>query len=283
MWIETLNKWKNEKQACVLASVIKTEGSAPRGSGTHMVINARGASAGTLGGGPVEHIVVQHAKEIFRKREPETLRFSLKGDKWQVTEQYEIESLCGGYQEVLMEPILPSLEVVIFGGGHIAKYIAGLCAAMGEPYRIYDNRPEFASTERFPDAEECICAPYEEAAERLELSASSCCVILTHGHSFDQCVLGQLLPQQQIPYIGMIGSAHKIEVCLNNLIQEGITIDERLYSPIGLDIGNHAPNEIALSILAEIHLLFSGGSAEHGRKNWHETLNQEKTDACAVA
>lgn len=283
MWIETLHKWKTENRACILASIIKTEGSAPRGPGTHMVINETGDFAGSLGGGPVEHIVLQHAKEIFRKREAETLCFSLKGDKWQVTKQYEIESACGGYQEVLMEPVLPELEVVIFGGGHIARYIAKLCGAMDKPFRVYDNRPEFAATDRFPDAVECICAPYEEVADRLTLSSSSYCVILTHGHCFDRCVLGQLLPQKQIPYIGMIGSTHKIEVGLKKLMKEGVAVDERLYSPVGLNIGNHAPNEIALSILAEIHLLFSGGSSEHGRVKWHETLKQERIDEDAVA
>lgn len=270
MWIETLNKWKTENRPCVLATIVKAEGSTPRGVGTHLVIRDDGSSVGTVGGGPVEHTLFQQTNEVLRRGETQLLRFGLYGGKWQVTDQHSIESACGGYLEILLEPILPSIEIVLFGGGHIALKLAALTEVMELPCRVYDNRPEFANKTRFPMAKSVVAAPYEELDQHIALGSASYCLILTHGHKHDRTVLERLLPQKQLPYIGMIGSATKIDGIIQALANEGFFPDERLFSPVGLDIGHHTPQEIALSILSEIHLLSSGGTPQHCRVPWHE-------------
>lgn len=268
MWIDDVKEWMDRDRPFVLATVIRSEGSTPRGMGTRMLIACDGDICGTVGGGDVEHIIVKHAREVLRKNKTEILTFSLAGDTWTVMEGVEIQSLCGGRLDILMEPMTRGMEVVAFGGGHIARKLAGLCDVMEISYRIYDNREAFASKTRFPTAAETVCASYEELKDRIVLTESSYCVILTHGHAFDHVVLEALMAQKHIPYIGMIGSRHKIGAIIGKIEKSGITPDNRLYSPVGLNIGWSKPQEIALAILAEIRVLDSGGSPEHCRLNW---------------
>lgn len=272
MWIDKAREWMDQGKPFVIATIIKSEGSTPRDVGTRMLVTAEGDIDGTVGGGEVEHIVVKHAGEVLRKNKPEVLSFSLSGDVWRVMEGVEVQGLCGGRLEILMEPITQGMEVVIFGGGHIGEKLAGLCDVMEIPYRVYDNRPEFASKERFPNASDTVSAPYEELAERLVLTGSSYCVILTHGHVYDHVVLQALLIQKQLPYIGMIGSKSKVGAIIEKIGKEGIHPDDRLYTPVGLNIGWSKPQEIALAILAEIRVLVSGGSPSHCRVDWSENV-----------
>jgi xanthine dehydrogenase accessory factor len=268
MWIDTVKKMADTGKPFVIATIIKSTGSTPRGIGTRMVIAQDGSIQGTIGGGDVEHIVITHSGEILKKNKPEILSFSLNGDMWQVTDSVEIQGLCGGYLEVLLEPVSPEMDVVIFGGGHVGSKLSHLCDVMEIPYRVYDNREEFASKGRFPSAKDVVCAPYETLKETITLTDSSYCVILTHGHVYDHVVLEALLPQTHVPYIGMIGSKNKIGAIIEKIAEKGIFPDNRLYTPVGLNLGWSKPQEIALAIMAEIQVLVSGGSPAHCRLDW---------------
>lgn len=270
MWLKSLSEWKAQGLPCAVLTIVEAEGSTPRGVGSKMAVNARGDIAGSIGGGPVEHVSLEEAHKAMRDKKCRTLKFSLRGDEWQVTKERKIKSLCGGSLTVLIEPILPRPEVVIFGAGHIGEKLSKFCAILNIPYRVYDNRREFLTAERFPDAAELIHADYGALAEKIALSSMSYCVILTHGHAHDEECLELLLKNKEVPYIGMIGSPEKIGVLVRNIRSRGTAVDGRLYSPVGLRIGRTLPEEIALAIIAEIMLLEQGGSGEHYRVKWHE-------------
>jgi xanthine dehydrogenase accessory factor len=265
VWYETLYKWTQAGEPCALLTVVDATGSTPRGVGSKMVVDAKGTIDGSIGGGVVEHISLQEASKAILENRPISLRFSLAGDEWKVTDEKTVHALCGGAVSVLIEPILPCPEVVLFGGGHIAEKLARLCDVVGLPYRVYDDRPEFASRERFPNARSCVCASYGEIVHKIALTRTSYCVIMTHGHAHDEVCLEAVARDRSVPYIGMIGSSKKVGTLVQNVRSRGVEIDSRFYSPIGLRLGGKLPEEIALSILAEIKLVMQGGSPAHCR------------------
>ena len=133
---------------------------------------------------------------------------------------------------------------------------------------MYDDRAEFADSERFAAAKEVVCGPFTAVESNISLYGRSYCVIMTYGHEHDEEVLEQLLKNKNLPYIGMIGSVNKAAVLIDNIKKRGGVIDDRLYCPIGVKIGKNLPQEIALSILAEVVLVMKGGRLEHMRKDW---------------
>ena len=166
-----------------------------------------------------------------------------------------------------VEPVEASPTVYVFGGGHISQQIAPMAALVDFRVKVIDDRMEFASPQRFPAAEEVICRPFEGAVESLHIGPSGYVVIVTRGHSWDGLVLADVL-KTDAAYIGMIGSRHKRNAIYQSLLQTGFTKEDidRVHSPIGLDIKAETPEEIALSIVAE--LVAVRGAKSKGIKNW---------------
>jgi len=270
MWLERLVEWQTRGIPCALVTIIAAQGFTPRKTGAKMVVNKDGQSAGSVGGGTAEQQCLELARKAIDERTCITQRFvSLaEGDEW-VADDRPLGA-CGGTLTVFIEPIVPEPELVLFGGGHIGQYLARLCSAMEMPYRVYDDRPEILTPERFPGAAALVCAPFDKIPGNIELSALSYCVIMTYGHDHDEIVLEQLLPDRDIPYIGMVGSPNKARVLIDHIRSRGGVIDERFYCPVGLSIGRNQPQEIALSILSEVVLVCRGGSPVHLRRDWTE-------------
>lgn len=155
------------------------------------------------------------------------------------------------------------IELILFGGGHIAQKFAEFCNIQSIPYKIYDDRPEFASQKVFPSAKMHICASFDRISANIKLSSRSYCVIMTYGHVHDETCLAQLLNNTEVSYIGMIGSINKVRTVFSNLNKKGITIDSRVYSPIGLKIGVSLPEQIALSIITEIVCISNTVTCKH--------------------
>lgn len=265
MWLNQLNRWKNEGTACAIVTITATTGSTPRGVGSKMVVDVHGNIAGSVGGGAVEHQARAAAQEAIAKNVCLTKEYSLKEADLGRKGTRKGLGVCGGTVTVFIEPVLPRSEVVAFGAGHIAEKLGRFCDVLNVPYRVYDNRQDYATVERFPGARERVVAPFEEIAKRIQLTRQSYCAIFTHGHMHDRTCLEQLLANRDVPYIGMIGSATKIAVLFRDLAEKGIEVDDRVYSPIGIKLGSQLPEEIAFSILAEIFLLMNGGKLEHFR------------------
>jgi xanthine dehydrogenase accessory factor len=159
----------------------------------------------------------------------------------------------GNELSLFIEPIISDPVLYIFGAGHISSQVVPLAHRVGFKVIVIDDRPEFSDPLNFPDAEKVFHYSYDDVVKKFPIDKSSYIVIVTHGHSYDQLVLGQAL-HTDAGYIGMIGSRRKISTIFDNLLREGLTREDldRVHSPIGMDIGAETPEEIALSIVAEL-------------------------------
>ena len=156
-------------------------------------------------------------------------------------------------EHLLVEPLKPDSVLFLFGGGHVSTFVAPLAAMAGFQVVVIDDREEFASPVRFPQADGIIVSPTSEAFEKIEVNASSYIAVITRGHIHDHEVLAAAL-RTPSAYIGMIGSLRKRNMIYRSLLESGFTADDlsRVHSPIGLDIGAETPEEIAVSIVAEL-------------------------------
>lgn len=264
MWLERLHTWIQRGEPCVLATVIGTTGSAPRGPGAKLALNVAGEAEGSVGGGVIEHLCRAAVPEVLAAGVPRTLQFGLQGSDW-VLLASQVTGPMAATVTVFLEPLLPASEVVIFGAGHVAAALSRLLEASAIPYRIYDDRPGLPTAERFPRATQACLGPFETLDPAFRLRSGSYCVILTHAHAHDERVMEQLVAQPDIPYIGMIGSQSKVRGVFQRLKEKGLPIEDRVFAPVGLALGGREPMDIALSILAEIRLVQNHGTARHCR------------------
>jgi xanthine dehydrogenase accessory factor len=207
---------------------------------------------GTVGGGCVEAEVWAAAKEVIVAEQPRKMIFNLNQDA-----RYDAGLICGGTLEIFVEPILPQPVLYIFGGGHVSTAVAPLAHQAGFKIVIVDDREAFANVERFPMASE-IYRSYDEAFEKIQPNSSCYLLIVTRGHSGDMRVLAWAVGTEArgfTPrYIGMMGSKRKVIAVYKALEKEGFSAGqfERVHAPVGLDIGALTPEEIAVSITAEL-------------------------------
>lgn len=228
----------------VLVTVIDVSGSAPRHSGSKMLVLEDGSTVGTIGGGKLELDAIVEASRLSAEnglvKKPIVLN-------------EENDMLCGGMAELLFEPVGSKEHLVIFGAGHIGFALAPLAKQAGFRVTIADDRPEFATPERFPDADESVAEEYPEIFGAVNLTEQSYVVIVTNKHKHDEEVLRFALENPH-KYVGMIGSRNKSRKILEHLRKDGFS-DEVLsgvHTPVGLNIGAETPFEIAVSILSEL-------------------------------
>jgi xanthine dehydrogenase accessory factor len=230
-----------------LATIVHTNGSIPSYESSRMLVREDGSIVGTIGGGCVEADVWAAAKEVMAKETPRKMTFQLNNEA-----SYDNGLICGGTLEIFVEPILPQPVAYLFGGGHISMALAKSASAAGFGIVVIDDREQFANAERFSMAQE-LYTSYEDAFARLSPNLSSYLVIVTRGHRDDMRVLAWAV-RTQARYVGMIGSKRKVISVYQALQKEGYSSEEfsRVYAPMGLEIGALSPEEIALSITAEL-------------------------------
>jgi xanthine dehydrogenase accessory factor len=230
-----------------LATIVHTNGSIPSYESSRMLVRDDGTIAGTVGGGCVEAEVWAAAKDVIQNEQPRKMTFNLNHEA-----AYDAGLICGGTLEIFVEPILPQPMLYLFGGGHVSSAVARVAHQAGFAIGIIDDREAFANAERFPMASE-IYPTYEEAFSKIRPNASSYLVIVTRGHKDDMRVLAWAI-DTGARYIGMIGSKRKVISVYKALEKEGHDLGkfDRVHAPVGLDIGALAPEEIAVSIAAEL-------------------------------
>jgi len=248
-----------------LATIVHTNGSIPSYESSRMLVREDGSIVGTIGGGCVEADVWAAAKEAMEKESPRKMTFQLNNEA-----SYDNGLICGGTLEVFVEPILPQPVAYIFGGGHISLALAKSASAVGFGIVVIDDREQFANTERFPMAQE-LYTSYEDAFARLTPNAASYIVIVTRGHRDDMRVLAWAV-RTQARYTGMIGSKRKVISVYQALEKEGYAPEEfsRVYAPMGLEIGALSPEEIAISVTAELVAVRRNSSSAQHKKLQHE-------------
>ena len=245
---EELVRLRGLGERCALATIVEVRGSIPSYETAKLLVRADGSMAGTIGGGCVEAEVYSAAREVIRTGQPRRLNFTLNQDA-----AGDNGLICGGQLEVFIEPVLPRLRAFIFGAGHISKSLSAVATIAGFDTVVADDRGSFANRERFPEAGEVIAGEYEEIFPKLTVNASSYILIVTRGHRDDLRVLRWAL-STEARYIAMIGSRRKVISLVKELEKEGVAIDrpERLFAPMGLDIGAVTPEEIAVAVVAEM-------------------------------
>ncbi len=256
---EEIVRMRRAGERGALATIVHTNGSIPSFESSRMLVREDGSAVGTVGGGCVEADVWAAAREVMQKEAPRKLVFHLNNEA-----SYDNGLICGGSVEVFVEPILPQPVVYLFGGGHVSMAVAKAAQAAGFGIAVVDDRESFANQQRFPMAQE-IFTRFEDAFGKLQPNGSSYLVIVTRGHKEDMRVLAWAV-RTQARYVGMIGSRRKVLSVYKALEKEGFRLEEfeRVYAPMGLEIGALSPEEIALSIVAElVAVRRNAGSAAH--------------------
>lgn len=245
---DELVRLRREGQKCAIATIVQVNGSIPSYESAKMLVREDGSMLGTVGGGCVEAEVWSAAREVIETEKPRHLNFSLSQDA-----AYDEGLICGGQLNIFVEPILPQPRAFIFGGGHVSKSISKVANIAGFATTVIDNREAFANAERFPEAEATFAAEYEDVFPRLSINSTSYLVIVTRGHRDDMRVLRWAV-QTPAKYIAMIGSKRKTISVVHELEKEGFSRDtfERVSAPMGLEIGAETPEEIAVSVVAEM-------------------------------
>jgi xanthine dehydrogenase accessory factor len=245
---EEIVKLNHSGQRVALATLISVNGSAPREPGAKMLVRNDSTTVGSIGGGKIEFEVCKQALEVISTGKPKLLHFDLTG-----TDADKDKMICGGLMDVFVEPILSPPTLYIFGGGHISLSLVRIGKIIGFRVVVIDERPEFANRDRFPEADEILFEDFPDIFTQLKIDKSSYLVVVTRSHLSDKAVL-EWAVGTEAAYIGMIGSKKKVATIFSSLRSKGIC-DESLnnvHAPIGLDIDAETPEEIAVSILAEI-------------------------------
>ena len=245
---EEICKLKREGKRAALATIINARGSTPSVVAAKMLVREDGSILGTVGGGCVEFDVRKRAITVIQDEKPKTFTFDLDQRP-----DDDTGLLCGGSVQVFIEPVIPSPVLYIFGAGHVGLNVCKVAALAGFEVIICDDREQYANLKRFPDAREIHAGEMDAVLPELSPNAGSYIVIVTRGHRHDLRVLRWALdtPAQ---YIGMIGSGRKVLTIFQQLEAEGIPHEsfQRVYAPIGLEISAAMPEEIAISIVAEL-------------------------------
>jgi len=217
------------------------DAAAPRAGDRMVVWQTR--TEGTLGDSELDRAVIDAARETLRSRKPRTVKVS--------------------GATLFLEPHFPPDELVIVGAGHIARPLCRFGAMLGFRVVVLDDRPEFATRERFPDAVRVVRADFSDPFRDVDLGMGTHLVLVTRGHKYDYDALRDvLLRGVDLAYIGMVGSQRRVRAALEQLVKEGLPRErlEQVYAPIGLDIGAETPEEIAISIIAELVRIRRGGT-----------------------
>lgn len=234
-------------ERAVLATIVSSQGSTPRKPGAKMLFREDGTFVGTIGGGGTEHKIRTKVNEVMKSGQPQLVHFDLTG------KDQALQMICGGEMDIFLEPILPSQTLYLFGAGHVSQSTAVMGKMLGFRVVVIDPRPEYNNRERLPDADELIVEEYDSAFPRLNIDANSYIIIYTTGHVIDEKCL-QFAVGTPAKYIGMIGSKKKSIEVKEHLVQKGVPPDRLngVHAPIGLEINAETPEEIAISILAEV-------------------------------
>jgi xanthine dehydrogenase accessory factor len=268
----TLARWRAERRRFALLTVVESRGSVPRKPGAHMLICATGESIGTLGGGAIEHEALLQARGVLAGGGNTLFRRHLAQD---------LGMCCGGEMSIFIEAVEPKPRLFVFGAGYIGKPLVAMATSCGFEVTVVDGRSEWADPARFPGAA-VHCQDPEDAARGLDLAPGDYACVVTHDHDLDQRVV-QVLVRRPIRFLGMIGSRSKQRKFVQRLRGHGFGEDEiaRLHTPLGLSIGATTPEEIAVSVLAQLIAARRGVSIEPG---WERpaAAPEEEVDPAAV-
>jgi xanthine dehydrogenase accessory factor len=244
-------------EGAVLCTIITSSGSTPRHQGSKLLVYPDGRTIGTVGGGEVESRVIKEALEAYQDGKNRILSYNM------VNPKEGDPGVCGGSLEVFVEPIHPKPVLVIIGGGHVGKALAYLAKWLKYKVVISDDRPEYCTPEYIPDGDEFYPIPMKEIPGKMAINQFTHIVLATRGSNIDVEGLPALI-DSPAAYLGVIGSKRRWLITKKALMEMGIPEEKlsRIHSPIGLELNAETPEEIAVSIMAEIIMLRNGGTGQ---------------------
>jgi xanthine dehydrogenase accessory factor len=248
-------------EPAALVTVVATEGSTPQKAGARMLVYADGRSVGTIGGGCLEAEMSQRARAAIAARQPKLVRYDLSPDQ-----AADDGLVCGGRMQVFIEPIEATPVLCLFGAGHVAQPLARMAKACGFRVEVADDRIKFANPERFPGADRIVVDELTAAAGKMTLGPTSYAIVVTRGHRGDREVLETVLGRG-LRFVGLLGSRPKVVHTFAALLENGVRREDlaEVHAPLGVEIGAQTPDEIAVSILAEMIAVRRGVDPESVR------------------
>jgi len=243
------------REATAVCVVVSSRGSTPRKVGSKMLVYPDGSIDGTVGGGEMESRVIAEALSALADGQSRTLEYTMtdpkRGDP----------GVCGGTMEVFVEPVLPEPTIAVVGAGHVGQAVVRLAKWLGYRVIVSDDRGEYANAEKVPCADEYHVGPGSTLPNALTLDAQTYVLLTTRNMEVDLETLPALL-ETDACYIGVIGSKRRWATAREALLAAGhdSALIDRVVSPMGLEINAETPEEIAVSMLAEITQLRRGGS-----------------------
>lgn len=236
-----------------VATVVKTIGAAPCGVGTKMLVRADGTTSGSFSGPKVDTQVTQTALLALHESQSGIIHVHLDPD--------QAVGSCGATLELFVEVLYPEPRLIIAGAGNVAQALTRLVTQLDYRIVVVDDRRDLADPHMFDDKIQLTFGDIPQTIRELEPDESSWIVIVTRGHHLDKDALRAAL-ETSARYVGMIGSPGKIKNIFRDLLREGMPRErlEQVHSPIGLDLGAETPEEIALSIAAEMLMLRKHGT-----------------------
>jgi xanthine dehydrogenase accessory factor len=269
---EEIARIRAEGEKGAIATVISSRIPAVMKEKSKLVLRADGTILGGIGeGGFIEDCVRQKAGEVMREDYLAVLQFDIGDEE---APRWGLEP--GDTLDVFVEPIIAIPTLYLFGGGHVSLQIARIAKMVGFKIVVIEDRPTFANKERFPMADETRVEDMYTVFERLKIDDQSYIVAVTRGHQHDEPVIEQAI-RTEARYIGMIGSKRKISRMWKKLIERGADKARlaQVHAPIGLEIGADTPEEIAVSIVAQLI------QSRRGRKDRRRLSNYERISAAA--
>lgn len=247
-------------EAVALLTVVRVSGATPCPPGTKLLAHEDGGLTGGLGGATLDSRAREDALRLLRSGQSELVTYHIDPDSG------ESVGSCGATIEVFIEPLRPEPRLLIAGSGYVAQALARLAAPLGWRIALVDDRSEFAASATLPERTEVVVADIAAWIRERQADAMSAIVIVTRGHRSDEEALRAAL-DSGAGYIGMIGSPSKVRAIFRRLLRAGVSRAElaRTHAPIGLDLGAETPDEIALSIAAELLLWRRGGTGQRLR------------------
>lgn len=246
--LEAALQAEREGEPAALVTVVSTEGSTPQKAGARMLVFPDGRIVGTIGGGCVEAEMMLRARRAIERRRPELAGYDLTPEQ-----AGEDGLVCGGRMQVFIEPVEGQPTLCLFGAGHVAQPLAHLAKLAGFRVEVVDDRLKFANAARFPEADLVLVDDFAAGAARMTLGRNSYAVVVTRGHKGDGEALAAVVGRG-LRYVGLLGSKPKMVHIFSALLAAGVPAAElaQVHTPVGLDIGAQTPEEIAVSILAEM-------------------------------
>ncbi|MBI5101927.1 MAG: XdhC family protein [Nitrospirae bacterium] len=242
---EEIVRLKKEGRPAALATIVQTVGSTPQRQGAKMLVRDDGSIMGTLGGGCIEADVIQAAIMAIKDGQPSTVPFELTEKQGGL--------VCGGKVLVYIEPVLPDPELIILGAGHVGAALSTLAKFAGFSVTVTDDRAEYANRANIPAADQVVVHDFGDIFSKVRSGRNQYVVIATRGHNHDLDALRAAL-RTEAAYIGLLGSRRKKALLFKTLSEEGFSDQDisRIVIPVGLSIGSITPEEIAVSIMAQV-------------------------------